>query len=86
MLYTNLPSHLSLPPPLRILTRLRPCCRCTIHWCGTSHWNTQLPMSWVRPDRQTLTRPSTHSHMTSEGYTLNIPIDFETVHCTATIF
>ena len=27
-------------------------CRCAIHWCWTSHWNTQLPilMSWVRPD------------------------------------
>ena len=26
------------------------------HWCGTSHWNTQLSilMSWVRPDREIL--------------------------------
>ena len=38
-------------------------CRCVIHWCGTSHWNTQLPIliSLVHP------RPSTH---TSEGSTL----------------
>ena len=29
--------------------------------CGTSHWNTQLLflMSWVRPDREILPRPST---------------------------
>ena len=40
-----------------------PTCRCAIHWCGTSHWNTQLPilMSWVRPDREILPRPSTHT-------------------------
>ena len=33
-----------------------PTCRCAIHWCGTSHWNTQLPilMSWVRPDLEIL--------------------------------
>ena len=32
--------------------RHRATCRCAIHWCGTSHWNTQLPilMSWVRPN------------------------------------
>ena len=40
-----------------------PTCRCAIHWCGTSHWNTQLPvlMSWVRTDREILPRPSTHT-------------------------
>ena len=40
-----------------------PTCRCAIHWCGTSHWNTQLPilMSWVRPDREIFLRPSTHT-------------------------
>ena len=40
-----------------------PTCRCAIHLCGTSHWNTQLPilMSWVRPDQEILTRPSTHT-------------------------
>ena len=38
-------------------------CRCAIHWCGTPHWNTQLPtsMSTVRPDREILPRPSTHT-------------------------
>ena len=36
-----------------------PTCRCAIHWCGTSHWNTQLPilMSWVRSDREILPPP-----------------------------
>ena len=40
-----------------------PTCRYAIHWCGTSHWNTQLPilMSWVRPDREILPRPSKHT-------------------------
>ena len=40
-----------------------PTCRCAFHWCGTSHWNTQLPilMSWVRPDREILPRPSTQT-------------------------
>ena len=36
------------PHPVTVYdTRLT--CRCAIHWCGTSHWNTQLPilMSWV---------------------------------------
>ena len=35
--------------------------RCAIHWCGTSHCNTQLPilMSCIRPDQGILTRPST---------------------------
>ena len=36
------------------------------HWCGTSHWNTQLPilMSRVRPDLEILPRPSTHTSKT----------------------
>ena len=40
-----------------------PTCRCVIHWCGTSHWNTQLPilMSWVRPDREILPWSFTHT-------------------------
>ena len=25
-------------------TDTAPTCRCAIHWCGTSHWNTQLPI------------------------------------------
>ena len=50
-------------------TDTEPTCRCAIHWCRTSHWNTQLPilMSWVRPDWGVLPRPSTH---TSEHSTL----------------
>ena len=50
-------------------TDMGPTCRCAIHWCGTSHCNTQLPilMSWVRPDREILPRPSTH---TSESWAL----------------
>ena len=36
-------------------------CRCAIHWCGTSHWNTQLPilMSWTRPGNPS---PIFHTH------------------------
>ena len=44
---------------------------CAIHWCGTSHWNTQLPflMSWVRPEWEMLPRSSTHpsKHSTDSG-------------------
>ena len=45
-------------------------CRCSIHWCGTSHWNTHLPilMSWVRPDRKILPWPSTHTSKCSTWY------------------
>ena len=34
-----------------------------IHWCGTLHWNTQLPllMSWVRPDWEILPQSSKHT-------------------------
>ena len=37
--------------------------RCAIHWCGMSHWNTQLPIliSCVRPDREIVPRPSTQA-------------------------
>ena len=24
-----------------------PTCRCVIHWCGKSHWNTQIPILFV---------------------------------------
>ena len=39
-----------------------PTCHCAMHWCGTSHWNTQLPilMCLVRPDHEILPRPFTH--------------------------
>ena len=39
-------------------------CRCAIHWCGTSHWNTQLPtlMSWVRPNWEILLWPNTQAN------------------------
>ena len=35
---------------------------CAMHWCGTKHWNTQLPilMCWVTPDLEILPRPSIH--------------------------
>ena len=41
-----------------------PICRCAVHKCGTSQWNTQLPilMSWVRPAREILPRSSTRAH------------------------
>ena len=36
-----------------------PTCRCSIHWCGTSHWNTQLPsfdvLGQTRPGNPSLT-------------------------------
>ena len=56
------------PTPLQY-TNTGPTCRCANHWCGMSHWKTQLPilLSWVRPDREFLPRPSTH---TSESSTL----------------
>ena len=53
-----------------------PTCRFAIHWCGTSHWNTQLPISiyWVRPDREILPRPSTH---TSESDAVKVIISWK---------
>ena len=50
-------------------TNTGPTCGCAIHWCGTSHWNTQLPilMSSIRPVREILPCPSIH---TSERSTL----------------
>ena len=55
--------HMTWHPTPSQFTDTGPTCRCAIHWCGTSHWNTQLPilMSWVRPDREILPRPSTHT-------------------------
>ena len=43
-------------------TNMGPTC-CVINRCGTSHWNTQLPilMSWVRPNQEILSRPSTRT-------------------------
>ena len=59
--------HDTPPPSQYIDTRPTRCC--AIHLCGTSYWNTQLPilMSWVRSDREIIPRPSTH---TSERSTL----------------
>ena len=50
------------PTPSRY-TDTRPTCHCVFHWCGTSQWNTQLTnvMFWVRPDREILPKPSTHT-------------------------
>ena len=61
--------HRTWHPSPSLYTHTGPTCRCAIHWCGTSHWKTQLPllMSWVRPDWEILPRPSTH---TSECSTL----------------
>ena len=44
-------------------------CRCAIHWCGTSHWNAQLPIFIVfgQTGSGNYFRPSTH---TSERSTL----------------
>ena len=63
--HTEMPCrrHRTRHPTPSQYTDTGPTCRCAIHWCGTSHWNTQLPilMSWVRPDREILPRPSTHT-------------------------
>ena len=60
-----------------------PCCRHrtwhptrAIHWCGTTHWNTKLPilMSWVRPDRgilPNLPHTRTHAHTHASTHTAN---------------
>ena len=67
---TNVLPHRNAMPQTQDMTphpvtvyRQGPTCHCAIHWCGTSHWNTQLPilMSWVRPDREILPRPSIHT-------------------------
>ena len=63
--HTEMPCrrHRTRHPTPSQYTDTGPTCRCAIHRCGTSHWNTQLPilMSWVRPDREILPRPSTHT-------------------------
>ena len=61
--------HGTWHPTLSQYTDTGPTCRCAIHWCAMSHWNTQLPIliPWVRPDREILLRLSTH---TSECSTL----------------
>ena len=62
--HTGMPCrrHMTWHPTPSQYTYTGPTCRFAIHWCGTSHWNTQLPilMSWVRPDQEILPRPSTH--------------------------
>ena len=54
--------HRTWYPTLSQYTDTGQICRCAIHWCETSHWNTQLPisMSWVRPDRKILPPSSTN--------------------------
>ena len=44
--HTGMPCHRHRtwhPTPSQF-TDTGPTCRCAIHWCGTSHWNTQLPI------------------------------------------
>ena len=69
--HTGMPCcrHRTWHPTPSQYTDTGPTCRCAIHWCGTSHLNTQLPLllSWVWPDREILPWPSTH---TSECSTL----------------
>ena len=64
--HTEMPCrrHRTWHPTPSQYTDTGPTCCCAIYWCGTSHWNTQLPilMSWVRPNRETLPRSSTHTH------------------------
>ena len=51
--HTGMPCrrHRTWHPTPSQYTDTRPTCHCAIHWCGTSHWNTELPilMSWVMP-------------------------------------
>ena len=51
-------------------------CRCAIHWCGASHWNTQLPilMYWVRSDREILPRPSIHTPTNAQLYGVDMVV------------
>ena len=48
---TNMLPHRNAMPQTQDMTpypvtvcRHRATCRCVIHWCGTSHWNIQLPI------------------------------------------
>ena len=63
--HTGMPCcrHRTWHPTPSQYTATGPTCRSAIHWCGTSHWNRQLPIliSWVRPDREILPRPFTHT-------------------------
>ena len=45
-------SHKTWHPTPSQYTDTGPTCRCGIHWCGMSHWNTQLAifLSWVKPN------------------------------------
>ena len=56
--HTEMPCrrHRTRHPTPSQYTDTGPTCRCAIHRCGTSHWNTQLPilMSWVRPIQEIL--------------------------------
>ena len=51
--HTGMPCrrHTTRFPTLSQYTDTELICRCAIHWCEMSHWNTRLPisMSWVRP-------------------------------------
>ena len=70
---TNVLPHINAMMQTQDMTQytdIGPTCHCAIHCCGTSHWNTKLPisMSWVRPDQEILPQSSTH---TSEHSTLS---------------
>ena len=58
-----MPQKQDMTPHPSQYTDIGPTFRCAIHWCGTSHCNTQQPilMSSVRPGREILPWPSTHS-------------------------
>ena len=49
------------PHPVTVYRHRADLSLCYPYWCGTSHWNRQLPilMSSVRPDRGIFRRPST---------------------------
>ena len=63
--HTRMPCrrHRTWHPTPSQYTDTGPTCRCAIHWCVTSHWNTQLPilMFWVRPDQEILLQPPIHT-------------------------
>ena len=64
--------HRTWHPTPSQYTDTGPTCRCAIHWCGTSHWNTQLPilMYWVWPDREI----SPHTPANSQLYAVIVVV------------
>ena len=74
---TNVLPHRNAMPQIRTrhstlsqYTDTGPTWRFAIHWFGTSHWYTQIPIfkSWVRPDREIYPRLSTYTAANAQLY------------------